>query len=123
MNKLALLALAASFASAALAQDRSFLPKADVEALANGKKWNHRRAADGHNVRWDLREGGNLFANNYTANGSDSGTWSVNDQGQLCVKWRGRSANRCVGVVKNGDKLTMVDAQEPAGTYGELTVE
>ena len=123
MKKLALLALVAGFASVAIAQDRAFLAKADVEALANGKKWNHKRAADGHNVRWDLREGGNLFANNYTVNGSDAGTWSVNDQGQLCVKWRGRSANRCIAVVKNGDKLTMVDSQELAGTYADLTVE
>jgi hypothetical protein len=109
--------------SAVSTPDRSFLSKSEVEELANGKKWDHVRTADNQKIRWDLRSGGNLFANNYTAGGSDSGTWSVNDQGQLCVKWRGRSQNRCVAVAKEGGKVKLVDSADLSGVYADLSVE
>ena len=123
MKKLAAMLLAASFSLPALAQEQKFLSKAEVEALATGKKWNHVRLADQNKVRWDLQRGGDFTANNFTSNGSDSGTWLVNDQGQLCVKWRGRSQNRCVAILKDGEKLRMVDSNDLKGAYAELTVE
>lgn len=107
----------------ASAQDRAFLSRSEVEELANGKKWDHVRTADKQKIRWDLRSGGNLFANNFTAPGSDSGTWSVNEQGQLCVKWRGRSQDRCVAVAKEGGKIKLVDSADLSGEYAELSVE
>jgi hypothetical protein len=103
----------------AAAQDAAFLSKDEVTRLATGKKWDHTRLADNQKIRWDLREGGNLFANNYTANGSDSGSWLVNDEGQLCVKWRGRSQNRCVNVRKAADRTQLVDSS--GGPYADLT--
>jgi hypothetical protein len=114
-----LAAAAAVTLPCALAQDAPFLSKDEVTRLATGKKWDHTRLADSHKIRWDLRDGGNLFANNYTANASDSGSWSVNDKGQLCVTWRGRSQNRCVHVRKAADKTQLVDAA--AGPYADLT--
>jgi hypothetical protein len=110
-------------ASLAAAQAGPFLSAQEVSALAANKKWDHVRAADHHKVRWDLRSGGDLYATNMTQNASDSGTWSVNEAGQLCVKWRGRSANRCVHVRRTGEKLQMVDSNDLAGAYGDLTVE
>lgn len=106
-----------------LTQARAFLPKADVEAMANGKKWNHVRVADQQKIRWDLRNAGALYANNYNTNQRDEGTWLVNDKGELCVKWRGRSEDRCVAILKDGDKLKMVDSKDLNGVYAELTAE
>ncbi|MBC7436633.1 MAG: hypothetical protein H7332_11260 [Bdellovibrionales bacterium] len=123
MNKLALSALIAMTMFSAIAQDRAFLSKSEVEALANGKKWNHVRSPDQHKVLWDLRSGGNLFANNFSSNSSDTGSWLVNDIGQLCVKWRGRSVNRCVAVLKEGDKFKLVDSADLNGQYADLSVE
>jgi hypothetical protein len=105
------------------AQNRTFLSRSEVEELANGKQWDHVRTADKQKIRWDLRSGGNLFANNYTAPGSDSGTWSVNEQGQLCVKWRGRSQDRCVAVANEGGKIKLVDSADLSGEYAELSLE
>ena len=76
MKEMAAVLLLVSVSMTALAQqERTFLPKADVEALANGKKGNHVRVEGGSKIRWDLRNGGQLLANNLAANQSDSGTW------------------------------------------------
>jgi hypothetical protein len=123
MKKMAAVFLLVSISMSAMAQERTFLPKTDVEALVNGKKWNHVRAADRQSIRWDLRNGAQLYANNLTTSRSDDGTWSVNDKGQLCVKWRGKSEDRCVAILKDGEKLKMVDSNNLNGVYAELTVE
>ncbi|MEO7055425.1 MAG: hypothetical protein ABI281_00820 [Caldimonas sp.] len=121
----ALAALAAPGAANAVAPNaapRSFLPKAEIEALALGKKWSFRRTDSGDHVRWDLREGGALFGNNNSTNQKDAGTWTVNDQGHLCLKWRGGSTDRCVALMREGDQLKLVDAVVP-GPGADLTVE
>jgi hypothetical protein len=123
MKKMTAIFLLVSVPMTALAQERTFLPKADVEALANGKKWNHVRVEGGSKIRWELRNGGQLYANNFTANQSDSGTWLINDAGHLCVKWRGKSQDRCVAVLKEGETLKMVDSKDLKGVYADLTVE
>lgn len=121
--KMASLLFLAGFSLNAWAQEQSFLSKADIEALANGKKWTHVRVGDGRKIRWDLRNGGQLLANNLSANSSDSGTWFINDMGQLCVKWRGKSIDRCVAVLKEGESLKMIDSNDLKGVYAELNVE
>ncbi len=108
---------------AAASTTRAFLAKAEVQTLAAGKTWNYKRADSGSDIRWELREGGALFANNYSANQKDSGTWSVNDQGQLCVKWRGNSIDRCVALLRDGDKVRMVDAAAPNGPLATLAID
>lgn len=101
----------------------AFLSKAEVESLATDKKWVHKRMADGNDVVWDLRSGGNFYANNRTQNGSDSGTWLVNDKGELCVKWRRNSVDRCVGLVRDGNKFKMFDSKDSDHPYADLTIE
>lgn len=113
----------AALASAASATTRTFLVRAEVEPLAAGKKWSFRRADSGSDVRWDLREGGALYGNNYSTNQKDSGTWSINEQGHLCTKWRGGSTDRCMALIREGDKLKMVDAATPGGPSANLAVE
>lgn len=123
MKKLTAVCLAFFLTVPAFAQNRTFLPKAEVESLATGKKWIHLRSADHKSIQWDLRSGGYLYGSGVTLPGRDSGTWLVNDQGQLCVKWRGRSVDRCVAVLKDGEKLIMVDSNDLNGVYAEFTVE
>jgi hypothetical protein len=100
-----------------------YLSKADVEAIASGKKWKLRRAADGNDIVWDLREGGNLFARNLTLNMGDAGSWSVNDKGELCVKWRGNSINVCVLVAKDGVAYKTYNVAQPGSPLHALSVE
>ncbi len=117
------LCLILSVSMLALAQERNFLQKTEVEALATGKKWNHVRLKDRDKIVWDLHNGGELKARNSTTKQSDAGTWSVNEEGQLCVKWRGKSQNRCVAILKDGKKLLMVDSKNLKSAYAELMVE
>jgi len=123
VKKIVAIFLIGSVAIPALAQERTFLPKGEVEILAAGKKWVHIRLADQNKASWALSNGGYLWGNNLTTGQADKGTWSVNEQGQLCVKWHGRSTDRCVAVLKDGEKLKMVDSNDLNGTYADLTVE
>jgi len=115
--------LVLSLAGIALAQERQFLSKPEVETLATGKKWITVRTADGNKVEWDLRSGGSLYGNNFSTNRRDSGTWLVNDEAQLCVKWRGSSPDRCVGVTKENDALKIIDSKDLTGVLAVLSVE
>lgn len=110
-------------AAAAVVAGRTFLAKPDVDALATGKTWRFKRPSTGDDVRWDLREGGALFGNNYSTNQKDAGTWTVNEQGQLCIKWRGGSNDGCWALMRDGDKLKMVFAMTPDAPLSELAVE
>lgn len=123
MKKMTLVLLALSISMPVLAQDVTFLPKAEVETLAAGKKWIFIRSVDKQKISWDIRSGGNIFGNNLTVYGTDGGTWLVNEQGQLCTKWRGRSPDRCVALLKDGEKLKMIDSNDLKGTYGEIIAE
>jgi hypothetical protein len=115
--------LALFLVAPALAQNRTFLSKAEVERIAAGKKWIHLRTTDQRKIQWDIRSDGNLWGSGFVGPNRDNGRWTVNDHGQLCVKWRGNSVDRCVAVAKDGEKLVMVDSNDLAGVYGELTVE
>jgi len=115
--------LAAFFGCAVHAQDRAYLSKAEVDGLATGKKWTHVRSSDQNKVRWDLRAGGALFANNLSVGSSDAGKWSMNDLGQLCVKWRGTSTDRCIAVSKEGEKLLMIDSGDLKSIFATLEIE
>lgn len=109
--------------AAALPAGDALLAKADLEAIASGKKWTMRRLADGQSVVWDLREGGNLFGRNLSVNSGDAGTWAVNEKGQLCVKWRGNSTDVCVVVAKDGPAYKTYNVAAPASPLHELRVE
>lgn len=118
-----LLAFAAFFP--ALSQDKVFLTKSETEALAKGKVWNMVRVSDSNKIRLDFRADGGLYGNNYTYNATDSGTWAINDAGQICLTWRGRSQNACNAILKNSvaDKRQMFDATSLDVLKAEFTVE
>ena len=96
------MAFAACFSAGA--QDRDFLPKAELETIAAEKKWTLVRQ-DGSKIAWDMRSSGNLFANIRTNGRSDAGTWAVNEQGQLCTTWRGNLTNACFVVFRGAEKF------------------
>jgi hypothetical protein len=85
-----------------------FLNPEEVKLLATGKKWIFIRSSDSNKVRWDLRADGNLFGDNLTVTGRDSGKWKVNEQGQVCAEWRGKSSNVCYGIRKKGERTELV---------------
>jgi hypothetical protein len=57
--------------------------------------------------------------------GDDNGTWAVNDQAQLCLKWTGYWQNRCYAVLKDGENLKLVYGWDLKGdgASADLTVE
>ena len=118
---LALLALMAS--APAMAQDITYLKKAEVEELATGKIWKLTRLSNSSKLRWDIRKGGTLYANNLTAGGSDTAAWSVNDAGALCVKWRGTSRDGCMLVQNDGSKFKGYPENDSKTAFMEFTVE
>lgn len=122
MKKTYLFAMAVAACFSAGGQDRDFLPKAEMETIASGKKWTFVRQ-DGSKISWDMRSNGNLFANNRTNGRNDAGTWAVNEQGQLCTTWRGGSANACFVVFKDGEKFKRALASDAKGASDELTIE
>lgn len=121
MKKIMAYLLIASVLMPAFGQERAFLTKLQVEELAIRKKWIHIRTTDTNQVSWDIRSGGQIFANNFTSGSREAGLWSINDQGQLCVKWRSSSPDRCVGLLKQ--TLQMVDAKDLRGIYADLAIE
>jgi hypothetical protein len=102
-------------------EDRKVLSKQELESAAKGKRWEHTRALDSQKIVWDLKSEGTVYGNNRTHNRNDSGTWLIDDKGQLCVKWRGKSEDRCVTLAKEGDNWLMIDSADPQGTYARLT--
>ena len=98
---------------------RRYLAKAEVEGdrpPARNRKLH--RLSDGHDITWDMREGGRLFGRNLTQNTGDNATWSVNDKGELCVKWRGNSNDGCLAVARDGDAYK---TYEPSATRETLS--
>lgn len=124
MGKLKIIALllVAAAATSVLAQERHFLSQTEVQTLAEGKKWSWVRARDGANQRIDLRSNGYVYFNNYSNNYSDSGTWSVNDKGNLCIKFR-QAGNPCWSIFKESDKFNMVDITNLEGPSTLFNVE
>jgi hypothetical protein len=122
MKKTYLFAMAFAVCFSAGAQERNFLPKAEIEAIVSGKKWTFARQ-DGSKISWDMRSNGNLFGNNRSNGRSDAGTWAVNEQGQLCTTWRGTSMNACYVVFKDAEKFKRALASDVRGAADELTIE
>jgi hypothetical protein len=89
-------------ADATTAPTPVFLKKAETEALASGKVWLLVLGSNQNKVRWDIRKGGMLYGNNRTINRSDTAEWSVNDEGHICLKWRGNSASGCSAIASDG---------------------
>ena len=107
--------------SLAQAQVRTYLDKGEVEQMFVGKVTTFLRLEGSYKVKWDIRPGGMLYANNITSGQSDVAKWEVNGDGGICVKWRGRSTDGCFFTFKSGDKLMRTSSKEPdAPILGEI---
>jgi len=113
--------------SLAFAQSRPFLSRVEVETLASGKTWSFPAPTGefkGDTIQWILESGGSVTGINVKHSYAPGrGTWLVNDKAQLCVKFFRIFTDRCVGVLKNGEKFTMVDSNDMDGIFAELTVQ
>ena len=127
------IALAISICSwSAQADDAQRLSKEEVEALVAGKQWPMRLQSDGSAMTWDFRGDGNVFAShmagppaNYGKVVMESGKWSVDKMGQLCVKWRnqvigGFNSDPCVFVVRFEGRYRLIDAISPQIIFASL---
>ena len=83
------------------------LQKDEVQKLIAGKVLVVRRLRDGALIRWDIRSDGNLYGNNMTTGSSDSAKWVINDDGSLCVEWRGASESSCLYLVRGPQGYTL----------------
>jgi hypothetical protein len=101
-----------------------FLKKAEAEALASGKVWLMISGLSQNKVRWDIRKGGQLYGNNRTINGSDTAAWTINDEGHICLKWRGNSRSGCYLIANEGaGKYKLYFDLDLKGNPSEMVVE
>ena len=77
---------------AAVAEERTYLTKTEIEASLLGKTVVSRNIASGKLSRWEFRADGTVEA--VGGLGRAAGTWSIRDDGQTCVKLLGRTGCR-----------------------------
>lgn len=125
MKKQLIILLVAMLGTPSFAQDSKFLNKNEAQPLVVGKVWNMQRVADKMKVRLDFRKDGTLYGNNYSSNSSDSGTWSINEAGQVCFVWRGRFTGGCRAVLRTAvaDKRQLVDVADSNVVLADFTIE
>ena len=78
--------------SAASEEERTYLGKAEIEAGLLGKTVVSKNIASGKLSQWEFRADGTVEAAGGL--GRATGTWSVRDDGQTCVKMLGRTGCR-----------------------------
>jgi hypothetical protein len=115
----------------ASAEEARPLGKSAVEALASGKQWLIASDAHGPVSEWTFK--GQFMFTNHTsmARGTaldnrvhmERGTWAVNDDGVLCVVFRGGFPDQCVVVVRVGEVLKVAAPDNLAAPIGTLTVK
>ena len=117
--------LALALSSVAPAQDATRLAKADVEALTSGKELRYERA-DGSMVVWDLRTDGSVYYTPRNAQRSIviGGTYTVEDDGSLCLKWRADKyvtlTDGCYVFTRLDDKTRISGKRNPERVIGTL---
>jgi len=63
----------------------------------------HQRMTDMAKGQWDIRGNGTVYGANLTSNGRDTGNWTIEPDGGLCMKWRGNTVNGCYYTFRDGD--------------------
>jgi len=78
---------------AAAAEDRAYMGKSEIVASLLGKPVVSRNLASGTLSNWEFRRDGSVQASR-SGLGRASGTWSVGDDGQMCVTMMNRTGCR-----------------------------
>jgi hypothetical protein len=79
--------------AAAEADDRAYLGKPEIETSVLGKPIVSKNLASGTESRWEFRRDGSVQASRIGL-GRASGTWSLGDDGQMCVTMMNRTGCR-----------------------------
>ena len=102
------------------------LGKADVEAMITGKKVSYVRKRDGTPMAYDFRSGGDVYytTSNTVRNAGFGGTYTVEDDGAVCFKWRQdkymNMQDGCVRFRRDGDKTQIVGRKNPDFLIGDV---
>ncbi|WPB59242.1 hypothetical protein [Xylophilus sp. GOD-11R] len=73
----------------------------------------HQRQTDGNKGQWDVRGNGMVYGANLSTNGKDTGNWTIEADGALCMKWRGNTVNGCYYTFRDGDHWARTTSAAP----------
>lgn len=125
MQRVSILALLAAMLLApvrATGQSRVYLNKAEVELVIVGKSLLSRNLASGRLSHWRFWPNGTVEAASQGGFGQASGTWSLQDDGRMCVAMLGRSG--CRYWFREGDAYANAESREPgARTVAVVRIE
>jgi len=103
-----------------MSQERVVLSREEVTRLIVGKVVDGTRYRDGARTRYDVRDDGYVWYDNYTNSFRDLGKWQLKDDGGWCVEWRHPSStNGCIYFIKEGSetvKMSFGSPTAPAST-------
>jgi hypothetical protein len=110
------------FGLSANAQEVAFFSNSDAEAALVGKVLLFKRPSDGKELRWELKQGGYLFANNRGSGKQDSGSWEVKDDGGLCTKFKGNSVESCYYFYRDQGVLRRTAGKTPSDVAKSIQI-
>lgn len=112
-------ALGSAHAQAASGDERVWLTKADIQSQLIGHGVLSRNLASGKLSHWEFHADGRVEAVSKNGLGSASGTWTLRDDGQMCVNMLGRSG--CRYWFRSGKDFANADTRAPdAQTVAEV---
>ena len=115
-------ALAAALPASAAADDRIYLSKPEIEVSLIGKGILSKNLSSGMVSHWEFRADGTVEAVNRTGAGRASGTWSIRDDGQMCVTMMFHTG--CRYWFRQGHSYANADTRAPdAQTVAEVSFE
>jgi hypothetical protein len=104
------------------ALDRVYLTKTDIEQTLIGKGIVSKNLASGMVSHWEFRADGSVHFANRSGPGSASGTWTLREDGLMCVTMVSRT--RCRYWFREGGAVANSNTNEPnAATVAEVRVE
>lgn len=108
-----------SSAQAASSDDRAWLSKPEIQSQLIGRGILSKNMASGKLSHWEFHPDGRVDAVSKNGLGSASGTWTLRDDGQMCVSMLGRTG--CRYWFRNGNDFANSDTRAPdAQTVAEV---
>ena len=108
--------------AAAQAQERVYLTKAEIEQTLIGKGLRSRNLLTGMVSHWEFFSDGHVDFVNLSWAGTASGTWTIKEDGLMCVTMKSRTG--CRFWFKSNDAFANIHSKEPgAATAAEVQLE
>ena len=106
----------------AAADDRTYLSKPEIETQIVGHGILSKNLASGKLSHWNFHPDGRVDAVSRNGLGSASGTWTLRDDGQMCVSMLGRTG--CRYWFRKGSAFANADSRSPdAQTVAEVSYD